>query len=121
MPNSLLKESTLSSAVQLKELTIGTIQEFVHDHCAMIVLNPGGELFQGSMKAYLPEDAEEFEHTGGPKGILIDVQRLNVIKTVHAHLAKTKGEKEVEEKFNNILQDEYKFANLLDKMWGWVK
>ena len=52
----------------------------------------------------------------GTKGILIDMQSINLLITIYDNL-KSKNQA----KFNSVLQDEYKFANLLDKMWGWVK
>ena len=90
--------------VNIKDLTIEKIKEFVEGHSLMIIHNPGGDLFQA-------------ENERGEKvGLLIDVQSLNVMATVYDHL-----KEKTKENFNDVLQDEYKLASLLDKMWSWVK
>lgn len=97
--------------VYLKELTIEKITECRNAGSYMVVLNPGGELFQGNPSQFFGEN-EECE-----PGIMIDLQSLNLIVKVHEAL---KPQSRV--KFDEmILQREYNFASLLDKMWGWVK
>jgi hypothetical protein len=76
-------------------------QEFVSQHSMMIIDNEGGDLF--------PKDPEW-------GGFIIDVQSLNVLSVVYDALSEPN-----QAKFDSILQSEYKFANMLDKMWGWVK
>ena len=96
-------EKKAGMMILLKELTIDKLRERKKAKSYMVVSNPGGELFQG-------------KQADGTKGILIDMQSINLLITIYDNL-KSKNQA----KFNSVLQDEYKFANLLDKMWGWVK
>lgn len=89
--------------VQLKQLTIETIKDFVRQHSYMVVHNPGGELFQAE------------NENGDKTGLLVDVQSLSLLSQIYDNLNPTN-----QSRFNTVLQDEYKFANLLDKMWSWA-
>jgi len=89
--------------VNIKKLTIEKVKEFVKGHSLMIIHNPEGDLFQAE------------DERGRKVGLLIDVQSLNCMATVYDNLKENnKG------RFNDVLQDEYKLASLLDKMWSWV-
>ena len=88
--------------VELKDLSLKKIQEFVNSHQAMRLINPGGELFQ-------------YTENGTNMGILIDIQSLNLILKVYDAI----NEKN-KENFHLFLNDEYKLASMMDKMWGWV-
>lgn len=87
--------------VQLKQLTIETIKDFVRQRSYMVVHNPGGELFQAE------------NENGDKTGLLVDVQSLSLLSQIYDNLNPTN-----QSRFNTVLQDEYKFANLLDKMWS---
>ena len=89
--------------VNIKDLTIEKIREFVKGHSLMIIHNPGGDLFQA-------EDEE-----GNKVGLLLDVQSLNLITKVFEAVSQKH-----KDRFNEFLQEEYKLASLLDKMWSWV-
>ena len=90
---------------KLKQLTIDFIESMVLQKTCFCVENQGGDLFQHpTSEDGIPENS-----------LLIDVQSANVLCIVHKGL-NTKNQAN----FNNILQDEYKFASLLDKMWDWV-
>ena len=84
-------------AVQLKNLTIDVLKEYLEGQSYITLLNPGGDLFQAG-------------------GLLIDVQSINVLVTIYNAL-KAPGQA----KFNDVLQSEYKLARLLDSMWEMVK
>lgn len=84
--------------INLKDLTINTLKEFKEKHSLMMLHNPGGELFQ----------AED--------GLCLDVQSINVLTVIYDNLSEKN-----QARFNDIIHSEYKFANILDKMWGWVK
>jgi hypothetical protein len=91
--------------VPLKELTIDHIKDSVRQKAAFCIRNEGGELFQ---------------HPEGESGIpenclLLDIQSTNVLGLIYDALNPKN-----QARFNSVLQDEYKFANLLDKMWGMV-
>ena len=88
----------MKQTVEIKDLTIELICEFVEAHSLMYLINPGGELFQGE------------------NGLLIDVQSLNLIKTIHDALKPSN-----QAKFNTLLQSEYKLASFLDDMWSMVQ
>ena len=88
--------------VELKDLSLKKIQEFVNSHQAMRLINPGGELFQ-------------YTENGTNMGIFIDVQSLNLMLKVYD----TINEKN-KENFQSFLNDEYRLASMLDKMWSWV-
>lgn len=83
--------------VDIKDLNIERIKDFVGQHSCMTLHNPNGELFQGN------EDE---------KGLFIDVPTLNGLVTIYDNL-----NKQNKNKFNDVLQSEYKLAHLLDKMW----
>ena len=51
-----------------------------------------------------------------PRGMIVDVQSLNVILTVYNHICIQN-----QSKFNSVLQNPLKFMALNEKMWGWVK
>jgi len=84
--------------VQLKDLTIDRIKSFVSEHSLMILKNPNGELFQNE------------------SGLLIDVQSLNLMKTIYDKLSEKN-----QNTFNSVLQNEYKLARFIDGMWGLVR
>ena len=83
--------------VDITDLNIEQIKDFVSQQSCMTLHNPNGELFQGN------EDE---------KGLFIDIQTLNGLVTIYNHL-----NKQNKNKFNEVLQSEYKLAHLLDKMW----
>lgn len=90
---------------KLKQLTIDFIESMVLQKTCFCVENQGGDLFQHpASEDGIPENS-----------LLIDVQNANVLCIVYEGLnAKNQAN------FNNILQDEYTFASLLDEMWNWV-
>lgn len=90
--------------VQLKSLTIDIIKDRVRQHSYVTVHNPGGDLFQAK------------DEEGNKTGLLIDVQSLNLLSKIYDALNDVN-----KAKFNSVLQDEYKFASLLNHMWECVK
>lgn len=91
--------------VSLKQLTIDVIKAAVYQRTCLFVKNQEGNLFQH------PETEDGIPENS----LLIDLQNANVLCIVYNALNdKNKAN------FNRILQNEYKFASLLDKMWDWV-
>ena len=84
--------------INLKDLTIAKIREFVSEHSFMCLRNPGGELFQC-------ED-----------GLIVDVQSLSLLSLIYDTI-----NEENKERFRKRLNNEYMLAQLFDKMWSWVK
>ncbi len=90
--------------VSIKQLTIDFLKSAVSQHTCFCIGNQGGELFQHPETEEIPENS-----------LLVDVQSANVMCIVYNALSdKNKAN------FNNVLQNEYKLASLLDKMWEWV-
>jgi hypothetical protein len=94
------------NVVPLKQLSIEYIKDFVQQKTCFCIHNPNGDLFQHpETKDGIPENC-----------LLIDLQNANVICIVYNALNdKNKAN------FNRILQNEYKFASLLDEMWSFVR
>ena len=81
------------------DLNIELFKKYLNRRSMMILRNPGGELFRH------------------PKGLLIDLQSINLICTIYDAI-----NKDNKAKFDTIIcKDEYKFADYLDKMWAWIK
>jgi len=78
--------------IAVKDLTI----DFLKSESCMFRIKPDDELFL--------------------EGILIDMQSRNLMCTIYDNLSdKNKA------RFNSVLQDKWKLAGMLDKMWSWVK
>ena len=91
--------------IDLKNLTI----DFIHDkrdhHECFAVHNPEGDLFQHPIGVNdIPMNS-----------LMIDMQSANVIVLIYDAL-----KPDNKALFNSVLQDEYKFASFLDKMWKFV-
>jgi len=93
------------TTIPIKRLSIDFLKLAVEKHSCLCVENQGGELFQHPASDEVPENS-----------LLIDAQSAKVLCLCYDGLNDTN-----KSKFNHILQDEYKFASLLDKMWDWVR
>lgn len=91
--------------VEIKNLTIEHFKQSVVNKQCFCIFNPGGELFQHPESCSgIPEDC-----------LLIDIQSANVVCTIYDAVNPAN-----QAKFNSMVQDEYKLANFLDKMWKMV-
>jgi len=98
-----LRESKMR-VVTIKHLTIDFLKSAVKQHACFCIENQGGELFQHPESEEVPENS-----------LLVDVQSANVLCVIYNALNdKHKAD------FNNVLQNEYKLASLIEKMWDWV-
>lgn len=91
--------------VQIKQLTIDHIKNSVIQRACFCVFNPGGDLFQ---------------HPANENGIPENCLLLNIQSSKAINLIYDALNLQNQNKFNAMLQDEYKFANFLDKMWDMV-
>lgn len=102
----LIRKGKEMNIVQIKQLTIDHFKKSVAEKACFCIFNPGGDLFQH------PENYNE----GIPADcLLIDIQSANVVCTVYDAI-----NPENKAKFNSMVQDEYKLANFLNKMWKMV-
>lgn len=90
--------------VPIKQLTIDFLKSAVKQHSCFCIENQGGNLFQHPETEEIPENS-----------LLVDVQSANVLCIVYNALSSKN-----QARFNSMLQNEYKLASLLDKMWDWV-
>lgn len=94
-----------SQIINIKDLSINYIRAMVKEHSCFYIHNPGGELFQHPESETAPENC-----------LCVDMQSANLICTLYDNL----NEKN-QSSFNSLLQDEFKLARFLDKMWSFVK